>query len=99
MSSIIYHGSCLCGDIVFDIEGEPEKVFSCYCLDCAKNAGGPYQLVAKYDSNKIKVNDPKNVQAVWVIHKTQSGLENWQPQAELFADCKPSWIGGMSNGK
>lgn len=45
MVPVIYHGSCLCDSITFDIEGEPEKVFSCYCLDCAKNSGGPYQLV------------------------------------------------------
>ncbi|KAK0763337.1 hypothetical protein N5P37_004324 [Trichoderma harzianum] len=53
----------------------PERVFSCYCLDCAKNSGGPYQLVAKYDVSKITVKDPQNAQAVWIISRTQSGFE------------------------
>ncbi|KAL6834365.1 Mss4-like protein [Trichoderma sp. SZMC 28015] len=75
MVPVIYHGSCLCDSITFDIEGEPEKVFSCYCLDCAKNSGGPYQLVAKYDVSKITVKDPQNAQAVWIVSQTQSGFE------------------------
>lgn len=40
-----YHGSCLCEGISFEIQGSPEKVFICYCQDCAKSAGAPYQVV------------------------------------------------------
>ena len=40
-----HEGSCLCEGVQFAVEGEPEKVFICYCSHCTKNAGGPGQIV------------------------------------------------------
>lgn len=47
MDGVTYHGSCLCEGISFNICGQPEKIFMCYCSDCQKNAGGPYQIVSR----------------------------------------------------
>lgn len=41
----IFQGSCLCTAVRFSVQGNPEKVFICYCQDCVKNSGAPYQLV------------------------------------------------------
>jgi len=38
-------GACLCEGTKFTVTGSPEKVFACYCTDCSKGAGGPYQIV------------------------------------------------------
>ncbi|CAM1506024.1 Fc.00g056650.m01.CDS01 [Cosmosporella sp. VM-42] len=70
-----YHGSCLCGTITYETEGSPEKVFACYCPDCSKNAGGPYQILAKYDKAQVQIKDPENMRKVFVIKKTMSGSE------------------------
>src|SRR5262249_18851660 len=30
------HGSCLCGGIAFEIEGEPERLMYCHCSRCRR---------------------------------------------------------------
>jgi len=32
-------GSCLCGAVRFEFEGEPQVVGHCYCVDCRKSSG------------------------------------------------------------
>ena len=32
-------GSCLCGQVRYEIEGEPEKVLMCHCQNCRKASG------------------------------------------------------------
>lgn len=32
-------GSCLCGKVSFQCEGEPQFVGKCYCVDCRKASG------------------------------------------------------------
>lgn len=44
-STSLRRGSCLCGQVSFELESEPFKVLQCYCLDCQKGAGGPFQIV------------------------------------------------------
>lgn len=46
MTEATYKGSCLCEGVRFTVTGTAEKVFACYCADCSKNAGGPYQVVS-----------------------------------------------------
>jgi hypothetical protein len=48
MSQAMHYGSCLCESIQFTVEGDPEKVLVCYCRDCSKNAGAPYQIVKSF---------------------------------------------------
>jgi hypothetical protein len=36
----VYRGSCLCGSVTYEADGEPRRVFECYCNWCQKIAGG-----------------------------------------------------------
>ncbi|KAK2786859.1 hypothetical protein FQN52_007600 [Onygenales sp. PD_12] len=45
MATQTCHGTCLCEAVRFAVEGQAEKVFMCYCKDCIKNGGAPYQIV------------------------------------------------------
>lgn len=45
MGSEINQGACLCGSIKFQVIGRSEKVLRCFCSDCQKNAGAPFQIV------------------------------------------------------
>lgn len=38
-------GACLCEGVQFEVHGDPESVFICYCAHCSKNAGAPGQIV------------------------------------------------------
>lgn len=38
-------GSCLCGDVTYEIENTPTKVGACHCVMCRKWSGGIYLAV------------------------------------------------------
>lgn len=56
-------GSCLCGDVKFEISGDLEKFFLCHCKRCRKDTGSAHS--ANLFSSTAKL--------FWV-----SGLENVQ---------------------
>lgn len=37
-----YHGSCLCGAVAFEIEGEFEDFYLCHCERCRKDTGSAH---------------------------------------------------------
>jgi hypothetical protein len=37
-----YSGSCLCGDVRFEIEGEFERFYLCHCEYCRKDTGSAH---------------------------------------------------------
>ncbi|PMD48771.1 hypothetical protein L207DRAFT_595191 [Hyaloscypha variabilis F] len=75
MSQTVRHGSCLCESIQFTVKGEPEKVLLCYCRDCSKNAGGPYQISAKFHATTVKIAKGEDLLRQFTIAKTNSGFE------------------------
>jgi len=40
-----YTGSCLCGGVSFQIEGELQPIQVCHCQQCRKAHGGPFATV------------------------------------------------------
>lgn len=49
-------GSCLCGQVVYEVELIPEKTFNCHCSYCRKAHGAAFVTVtlAKGDTLSIK---------------------------------------------
>ncbi|MBB4478401.1 GFA family protein [Rhizobium etli] len=39
-------GSCLCGTVVYSVEGEPLRVGLCHCADCRKSSGSAFVFFA-----------------------------------------------------
>ena len=39
MSSSVFQGSCLCGSVHYEIEGDPSVFNHCYCSRCRKASG------------------------------------------------------------
>lgn len=48
-------GSCACGDIEYEIQGEPEFSFHCQCRQCQRITGSGHasQLMVKVDNTTI----------------------------------------------
>ena len=40
------HGSCLCGAVAYQVEGEPLRVGLCHCADCRKSSGSAFVFFA-----------------------------------------------------
>jgi hypothetical protein len=36
-----YNGQCLCGEIRYQLSGEPNVVSLCHCVDCRRSSGAP----------------------------------------------------------
>lgn len=38
----MYQGSCLCGAVVYELHGEPQRVSHCHCRMCQKQHGAAF---------------------------------------------------------
>ena len=48
-------GSCLCGDVRFEVTGTPYRVGICHCLDCRKNHGALFHASAIFSAGDVKI--------------------------------------------
>ena len=40
-----YSGQCLCGDITYEISGEPSMAGVCHCKNCQRQAGSAFSTL------------------------------------------------------
>lgn len=67
------NASCLCGCIKITLTGIPIKCMTCHCIDCQKNAGGPYQTNAMFPTSAVNVSDPHGYAKVYTVPGSQVG--------------------------
>src|SRR5579859_5311679 len=48
---VTYHGSCLCGDIAYEVSGDPVLKATCHCKSCQK---GTYPTLASDVTNDVE---------------------------------------------
>jgi hypothetical protein len=53
--SEIYHGSCHCGSVEFDISSEPIGVGNCHCRACQKATGAAYFTEAVFAESSVTI--------------------------------------------
>lgn len=65
-----YTGSCLCGAIKYEINGEPVRAANCHCADCRKATGASYATNFFFNEDDIVITQgtPKEYQ-----HKSDAG--------------------------
>lgn len=39
MSQVMLNGSCLCGAVKYQVNGEPQRFYHCHCSRCRKSSG------------------------------------------------------------
>ncbi len=42
-------GGCQCGQVRFEIHGEPVKVYACHCTICQKQSESAFGMAAVYE--------------------------------------------------
>lgn len=62
-----YSGSCLCGEIRYEIHGEIGDIIQCHCQRCRKASGTAYTTNAL-----VKISDFKFIQGEQLLKKFQS---------------------------
>ncbi len=60
-----YHGSCHCGNIAFDVEGEIEGVISCNCSICQRKGS----LLWFVPRDKLTLRTPEENAATYTFNK------------------------------
>ena len=50
-----YTGSCFCGAVTIEAEGEPEGMGYCHCASCRSWSGGPVNAFSLWKPDAIKV--------------------------------------------
>jgi hypothetical protein len=50
-----FTGGCLCGDVRFAAEGEPDRVGICHCLDCRKHHGALFHASAIFPEGAVTI--------------------------------------------
>ena len=67
-----YSGQCLCGDITYEISGEPSMAGVCHCKNCQRQAGSAFSTlwgVPKASISTFSGSEPK----LYLDGETSSG--------------------------
>lgn len=51
----MFIGSCFCGTVKYEIEGEPIIVAHCHCIDCQKRTGAGHTTGAMFLEENFKI--------------------------------------------
>jgi hypothetical protein len=46
---------CMCGKLRAQVEGEPEIVSICHCLDCQRRSGSPFGAGAFFETSRVRL--------------------------------------------
>ena len=69
-------GSCLCGGVAYELEGEHDEILNCHCQRCRKAHGTPYGSILLVDRSRFR----------WL--RGEELLESYRvPDSEHFTHC------------
>ena len=87
-----FTGSCLCGAIRYEVNGEPVRTAMCHCDDCRKATGSTFatNVFVREDDLKILQGTPKRFQ-----HEADSGSTMTK---EFCENCGSQLFGQGSRG-
>ena len=52
-------GGCQCGQVRFEVRGDPVKVYTCHCTICQKQSGSAFGMAAVYEQHFFKITKGK----------------------------------------
>jgi len=72
-----YKGSCLCGEVTFEIEGEFDSFYLCHCERCRKDTGSAHAANLFSSSARLK----------WLSGKDQAKTFSLRPGGHTKSFC------------
>src|SRR3954451_14025656 len=55
MEDAVRTGGCLCGDVRYQVRGEPVHVGRCHCADCRKESGSAFSVYAQWPVTSFQI--------------------------------------------
>ena len=46
-------GKCLCGEVTYEVSGEPVLQGNCHCIDCRKNTGAGFATILFFKEQQV----------------------------------------------
>ncbi|MBF7095906.1 GFA family protein [Alkalibacter mobilis] len=72
-----HSGSCLCGEVTFEIEGEFENFYLCHCKRCRKDTGSAHAANLFSSTAKLK----------WLSGKEKAKTFNFRLEGHIKSFC------------
>lgn len=51
----IYTGGCQCGDVRYEIAGEPRRLLACHCTDCQRQSGSAFGMTLVVGESEFRI--------------------------------------------
>jgi len=55
MTNARYTGRCACGQVQYEVTGEPIRMVNCHCRDCQRASGSAYAPLLAFEQNSMKL--------------------------------------------
>jgi hypothetical protein len=52
---MVYNGSCACGAVRYEANGEPRRVSVCHCKDCQRRTGSTFGLACYFPRANVRL--------------------------------------------
>jgi hypothetical protein len=82
----IYNGSCFCGEVQFEVSGQPAAMGYCHCESCRHWSAGPVNAFTLWKPEALKVTH--GAESIGTYNKTPISYRKWCQQCggHLFTE-------------
>ena len=90
MSSNTYPGRCFCGEVQFEVSGQPVAMGYCHCESCRQWSAGPVNAFTLWQPSALEVK--KGAGSIGTYEKTPTSHRKWCTRCggHLYTD-HPTW--------
>ena len=70
-----FKGSCFCGEVEFEVTGEPAAMGYCHCVDCAAWAAAPINSFSLWSPDSVRITKGEN--NIGTFNKTENSFRKF----------------------
>ncbi len=70
-----FKGSCFCGEVEFEVTGEPAAMGYCHCVDCAAWAAAPINSFSLWAPDSVRIT--KGEDNIGTFNKTENSFRKF----------------------
>lgn len=75
MSENVYKGSCFCGEVQFEVTGQPVAMGYCHCTSCRQWSAGPVNAFSLWKPESLKITGGAG--SIGTYSKTPVSFRKW----------------------